>query len=186
MKIFYTQAAFCGKFTGEGSGFGAPAEVDGRIIADIQAPVYALYLGIAADEGIAQYNLEEVGIGPDDGILYNGMIEGSMLPDGHVGTDDGVFDIATLGNIYRGNDNGIFVRVVFKRIAAEFFQQRGIRFQQCFLTAAVEPVLHLERLEFGPALYHAFQRIGEVELAVIFCAGIHNLIEAGYRNVQAG
>src|ERR1700722_18246044 len=49
-------------------------QIDLGIVADIEASGFAFYLGIAADQGMRQNDVIEVGKGADNGILYNGIV----------------------------------------------------------------------------------------------------------------
>ena len=126
MILFHFPGIFWRFRHGEKSGTGTAAEVDGGIIADVEAAVHTFHFGIAADKGIAEYDLVEIGISADDRILDDGMVQGGVFADSHIGTDDRIADIAAFGNIYRRDDDRIFIGVRFKGITAEFLEQGGV------------------------------------------------------------
>jgi len=142
------------------------SQVDLGIVADIQATGLTLDLGIAADQGMGQDDIVEVGKGADDGIFNNGVIDAGLFTDSHIGANDRVTDIATGSDAYRLNDNSILELVLRGDGPAELFEELGIGFQQGFLFPAIEPVLYFEGMEFRAVADHAFDGIGEVVFAV--------------------
>jgi len=142
-----------------GSGF---AQVDLGVVPDIEATGFALYLGVAADQGVGKDDIIEVGEAADDGIFQDGIIDPGLFPDGDIGTYDGVADIAARGDTDGLDDDGILELVLGRDGPAELLEQLGIGLEQRLLLTAVEPVLHFE----GPELYvtadHAFDGVGEV------------------------
>lgn len=109
---------------GKAGGFPGSAfpEVDLCIIADIKAAGFPLDLGVTAYEGMGQDDIVKVGKGADNGIFEDRVVDPGLFADGHVGTHDGIADIAARGDAYRLDDDRIFELVFRSDSTAEFLQ----------------------------------------------------------------
>lgn len=105
------------------------AQINIGVIANIQSSCFTTYAGITANDGVIQYNIEQVGVRPDDRIFYDGRIDGGALANGYIGSNDGVADIATSTNAYRLNNDRVFICLRRHNAATKLAQQRGIAFQ---------------------------------------------------------
>ena len=141
-------------------------EIDLGIVADIEAPGFALYFGITAYQGMGEDDIVEVGKRPDDGIFEDGIVDAGLFADGNVWTDDGVADVAAGCDTDGLNDDGIFELVFRSDRPAELLEEFGIGFQEGFFFTAVEPILDLEGSKFYVAADHAFDGVGEVVFAI--------------------
>ena len=92
-----------------------------RIIPNIQRPRLPTDGGITSDEGKIKNNINEVGIGTDNGAFDDGKIDLCIVTYCYVRTYDGIFYSTSFTNTYRLNQNGIFILGALFRSCIEFF-----------------------------------------------------------------
>ena len=114
-----------------------------RVIPNIQRVVHAPERGVGAHNAVVHHGRAQLGVGADDGVAQDAVVNDGFVPDGHVGPDDGVRNLAAAPDADGWNNHGIRkLRVVAALQKLGAVEQAGVGFEQGFLAAAVEPVVH--------------------------------------------